>query len=140
MKILIARSRAPVLLVAGALLVIVAASILVFPGEFYAANDIRAGVSASLLNELKAPAGFLLVAGLYVIAAIFVARFTDAALALAAAIYLSYAGSRFASMLFDGVPAEGLVQAALLEAVVGLACLAVALVRRPGIARMTWCW
>ena len=134
MKTLFARSRTLVLLVAGALLVLVAASILVFPGEFYAANDIRLASNPSLLNELKAPAGMLLVAGLFVIAAIFAAGLTDAALALAAMIYLSYAGSRFASMLADGVPAEGLVQAAVLEAVVGLACLALAMARRPKIA------
>jgi hypothetical protein len=42
-------------------------------------------------------------------------------------------------MLFDGVPAEGLVQAAVLEAVVGLACLATAVLRRPKIARLAWC-
>ena len=50
--------------------------------------------------------------------------------ALAAMIYLSYAGSRFVSMLLDGMPAEGLVQAAVLEAVIGLACLAFLLPQR----------
>ena len=134
MNTLFAKSRALILLVAGVLLVLVAASILVSPGEFYAANNIRLDSNASLLNELKAPAGFLLVAGLFVIAAIFVAGLTDAALALAATIYLSYAGSRFASMLLDGIPAEGLVQAAILEVVVGLVCLVMAAVRRAKIA------
>ena len=39
-------------------------------------------------------------------------------------------------MAFDGVPAPGLVQAAALEALVGLACLAILIIR--GIpARMT---
>ncbi|HKJ50467.1 MAG TPA: DUF4345 domain-containing protein [Gammaproteobacteria bacterium] len=139
MKTLFTKSRALVLLIAGALLVLVAVAILVSPGEFYAANNIQPGSNTSLLNELKAPAGFLLVAGLFMMAAIFVAGLTDAALALAAMIYLSYAGSRFASMLLDGAPAEGLVQAAVLEAVVGLACLAMVALRRPKIARMAWC-
>ena len=87
----------------------------------------------SLLNELKAPAGLLLAAGLFMIGAIFVRGQADTALWLAALIYLSYAGSRFVSMAFDGAPAAGLVQAAALEGVVGVACLAVLVMRRiPG--------
>ena len=54
----------------------------------------------------------------------------DSAMLLATLIYLSYAASHFASMVFDGVPATGLVQAATLETIVGLTCLAVLLIRR----------
>jgi hypothetical protein len=54
----------------------------------------------------------------------------DTALWLAALIYLSYAVSRSASMAFDGIPAAGLVQAAALEGIVGLACLVVLMIRR----------
>ena len=90
----------------------------------------------SLLNELKAPAGFLLVAGGFMIGAIFVKPMITMAMLLATMIYLSYATSRFASMWFDGVPAEGLVQAAALETVIGLACLAVLLIRRIPVRRV----
>jgi hypothetical protein len=96
----------------------------------YASNSIDLRSNVSLLNELKAPAVFLLVAGLFIIGAIFVPRLADFALLLATLIYQSYAASRFASMVFDGVPASGLVQAAAVETIIGLACLAVLLIRR----------
>ena len=130
MKKLLSKSRPPLLLVAGALLLLVATSILAAPIDFYASNGIELGADPSLLNELRAPAGFLLAAGLFVVTAAFVRRLAETATLLAAMIYLSYAGSRFVGMLLDGLPAEGLVQAAVLEAAVGLACLAFLLPRR----------
>lgn len=130
-----AKTRTALLLVAGALLILVGTFILTSPADFYASNSIELGANPSLLNELKAPAGLLLAAGVFMIGAIFVRGQADTALWLAALIYLSYAGSRFASMALDGVPAAGLVQAAALESVVGLACLAVLVIRRMPAAR-----
>ncbi len=130
MKTRLAKTQKVLLLIAGALLLLVSGFILAAPAEFYAANNIELGANVSLLNELKAPAGLLLAAGLFMIGAIFVRRQADTALWLATLIYLSYAGSRCVSMAFDGVPAAGLVQAAALEGVVGLACLAVLAMRR----------
>ncbi len=118
------------LLVAGALLILVGGFIIGAPVDFYAANSIELGANPSLLNELKAPAGMLLVAGLFMLAAIVVQAISDTAIALAALIYLSYAGARLASMAFDGMPAAGLVQAAALEAVVGLVCLGLFILKR----------
>lgn len=130
MKTRLAKTQTAVLLVAGILLILVSGFILASPAEFYAANRIELGANVNLINELKAPAGLLLAAGLFMIGAIFVRSQADTALWLASLIYLSYAGSRFLSMAFDGLPAAGLVQAAALEGVVGLACLAVLAMRR----------
>lgn len=130
MIIKLAKTQKLVLFVAGALLILIGTLINSSPVDFYATNSIDVGSNISLLNELKAPAGFLITAGLFIIAAIFVQRLADSAMSLAALIYLSYASSRLASMLFDGMPAEGLIQAAALEALVGLACLAVLLNRQ----------
>jgi len=126
----LAKTRKALLLVAGALLILVSTFILASPLDFYASNDIELGASVSLLNELKAPAGLLLAAGLFILGAIFVRSQTDTALWLAALIYLSYGVSRFASMIVDGVPVAGLVQAATLELTVGLACAVVLVIRR----------
>lgn len=126
----LAKTRIALLLVAGALLILIGSLILASPADFYASNDIELGANPSLVNELKAPAGLLLAAGLFMLGAIFVRSQADTALWLAALIYLSYAGARVASMAFDGVPAAGLVQAAAIEGIVGSACLAVLLVRR----------
>ena len=136
MKSKLAITQTAVLLVAGALLILVGALILASPADFYAANEIDLGSNVSLINELKAPAGFLLAAGLFVIGAIFVRRLADTAMALAALIYLSYAGSRFASMAADGMPAAGLVQAAALEGLLGLACLTILMYRRIPVGGM----
>jgi len=130
MKTKLAKTQKALLLVAGALLILVGTFIIASPVDFYASNNIELGANVSLLNELKAPAGLLLAAGLFMLGAIFVRGMADMALWLAALIYLSYAGSRFVSMAFDGVPATGLVQAAAFEGIVGLACLAVLMIRR----------
>ena len=130
MKTKLAKTQKTLLLVAGALLIMISIFILASPADFYASNNIELGANVSLLNELKAPAGFLLAAGLFMIGAIFVSSQADTALWLATLIYLSYAGSRFMSMSFDGVPAVGLVQAAALEGILGVACLAVLMIRR----------
>lgn len=130
MKAKLAKTQQTILFVAAALLILVGFYILASPASFYASNNIELGENPSLLNELKAPAGMLLVAGMFMIGAIIVRDMIDSATWLAALIYLSYATSRLASMAFDGVPATGLVLAAALEGIVGLACLAVLLIRR----------
>jgi hypothetical protein len=130
MKMKLARTQSALLLVSGALLILVGTFILASPVDFYASNNIELGANVSLLNELKAPAGFLLAAGVFMIGAIFVRGQADTALCLAALIYLSYAASRSTSMAFDGLPAAGLVQATALEAIIGLACLVVLMIRR----------
>ncbi len=130
MKPKLVKTQKAVLLVAGALLTLISVFIFTTPADFYASNNIEIGANLSLLNELKAPAGTLLAAGLFMLGAVFVRGIADTATSLAALIYLSYAGSRFVSMAFDGTPARGLVQAAALEGIVGLACLAVLMIRR----------
>ena len=130
MKTKLAKTQSALLLVAGAVLILVATFILASPVDFYASNNIELGANVSLLNELKAPAGLLLAAGVFMIGAIFVRSQADTALWLATLIYLSYAVSRLVSMAFDGVPAAGLVQATALEGAIGLACLAVLTMRR----------
>ncbi len=123
MEINLAKTQQLLLFVAGTMLILIGTFISASPIDFYASNSIDLGSNVSLLNELKAPAGFLLVAGLFIIGAIFVQRLADSAMLLATLIYLSYAASRFSSMVFEGIPAAGLVQAAALETIVGLACI-----------------
>ncbi|MFK8021124.1 MAG: DUF4345 domain-containing protein [Pseudomonadales bacterium] len=118
------------LLIAGAILLLVSGYILVSPLAFYASNGIVLGSNISLINELKAPAGFLLVAGAFMIRTLLKRGPEELALKLAAVIYLSYALSRFASMGIDGSPASGLIQAATLELTIGVSCLAALFLHR----------
>ena len=129
MNTLMTKVQTPLLMLSGALLVFIGTSIMVSPDTFYAANNIDVGANASLLNELKAPAGLLLAAGLFMLFTLIRRSTIDLALGLAALIYLSYAASRFVSMALDGIPASGLVMATALEAALGLTCLAVVLLK-----------
>jgi len=113
------------LFVAGALLILIGVQITLSPIDFYAGTGIELTQNVSLVNEIKASAGFLLAAGVIILAGIFVRQLTYTAILLAATLYLSYAGSRLASMLFDGIPVTGLIQATILEMVVGLISLGV---------------
>ena len=130
MKPKLAKTQTALLLVAGSVLILVGGFILGSPADFYASNGIDLGSNISLLNELKAPAGFLLASGVFIIAATFIHRQADIALSLATLLYLSYAISRFISMIFDGVPAESILQAAILEVLIGMACLALLMIKR----------
>jgi hypothetical protein len=126
------------LLASGLIAAGIAAMIFLAPSAFYGSYGIDIGANASLANELKAPAGALLLAGLLMMAGVFKPEFTIASLALAAAVYLSYGLSRILSMAIDGVPHSGLVSATAIEVAIGTICF-VALVRRrkTSVARRT---
>jgi hypothetical protein len=125
MKTKLEIAQIPILIVSGAILILIGSSIILSPVNFYGSYDIDLRMNNSLLNELKASAGLLLVAALFMIGATFARSRIDIALKLAALIYLSYAASCIVSMLFDGVPASGLIMATAFEVLIGLASLAV---------------
>ncbi len=116
-------ARRLVLLIAGIVAIGIAAAILFAPDGFYAAYGIELAGNTNLTNELKAPAGVLLVAGLLMLAGVFRARLTTVSLIAAAAIYLPYGLSRLLSFALDGVPNSALVSAAIFEIAVGAVCL-----------------
>ena len=111
------------LLACGLLATGIAATILVAPGPFYAGYGIDISANASLANELKAPAGTLLVAGLLVLVGVARFEFAATSLAVAAVVYLSYGMSRLLSFAIDGIPHTALVSAAILELALGVVCL-----------------
>ena len=117
------RATRGLLFLSGLLAVGIAATILVAPDLFYASYGIELGSNVNLVNELKAPAGALLVAGFIMLAGVFQRDLAPISFGTAAAIYLSYGGSRLLSMLVDGVPNESLVSAALIEVLIGAVCL-----------------
>ena len=101
----------------------IAATILFAPDAFYASYGIEVGGNATLANEMKAPAGALLVAGLLMFAGIVRAKFIVISLATATFVYLSYGLGRVISIAVDGMPHSGMVSAAGIEIVIGTACL-----------------
>lgn len=101
----------------------IAVTILFAPDAFYTVYGIEVTGNTNLTNELKAPAGMLLVAGLLMLAGVFRSQLTTTSLVTAAAVYLSYGLSRFASIAVDGMPHSGLVEAAIVEIAIGAVCL-----------------
>ncbi|MBT8080004.1 MAG: DUF4345 domain-containing protein [Gammaproteobacteria bacterium] len=110
------------LLASGLIAAGIATMILFAPNAFYGSYGIDIGADINLANELKAPAGPLLLAGLLMMAGVFRSEFTTPSLATAAAVYLSYGLSRILSMAMDGVPHSGLVSAASIEVAIGAIC------------------
>ena len=111
------------LLASGLLASGIAATILFVPEAFYAAYEIDIDSNVNLANELKAPAGLLLVAGLLMLTGVVRSKFAALSLSTATVIYLSYGLSRVFSMATDGFPNSGLVSAAAIEIAIGVACL-----------------
>ena len=112
-----------VLGVSGTLAVAIAGTILFAPEAFYGSYGIPVGGNPTLTNELKAPAGTLLIAGLLMLAGVIRKRLMRVSLITAAVIYLSYGLSRVLSMALDGMPDSGMISAAAIELVIGVICV-----------------
>ena len=93
------------------------------PVAFYATYGIEFGSNISLLNEIRTPGGVLLASGMLITSGVFVPKLTFTSTVVSILLYLSYGLSRILSMAIDGVPVEGLVQAAVLEIAIGLVCV-----------------
>lgn len=112
-----------ILFISGLIAAGVGGTILFMPVPFYATNSIELAGNISLLNETRASGGALLASGILIMIGAFFAKLTFTSAVLSTLLYLSYGLSRILSMAIDGVPAEGLVQAAVLEIVIGIVCV-----------------
>ena len=112
-----------VLFISGLIAASIGGTVLLNPAAFYAANGINLGGSVSLLNEIRASGGMLLAAGILIISGGLVERLRFTAVVVSTLLYLSYGLSRMLSFAIDGMPSEGLMQAAALEIVIGVVCV-----------------
>ena len=112
-----------ILIISGLIASAIGAAILFSPVTFYAAYSIELGRDVSLLNEIRAPGSALLASGVLIISGAFVDKLAFTAAVISSLLFLSYGLSRVMSIAIDGMPVEGLVQAAALEIVIGLACI-----------------
>lgn len=122
------RLTKPVLVVAGLTGLAISLAILIAPEAFYGSYGILLGNDPSLLNELSAPALMLLLAGGVILAGVVRPVLTRPALNLTASLFSAYALSRELNMVLHGVPHDGLILAAGVEAVIGV--LAIVALRR----------
>jgi hypothetical protein len=112
-----------VLIISGLIAVFIGGAVLLTPVAFYATNGIDLGGNISLLNEIRAPGGALLAFGILIIFGAFLTELTFTSILLSTVLFLSYGLSRIISMVADGKPAETLIQAAILEIIIGLVCV-----------------
>ena len=124
-----------VLILSGLISSVIGGAILFNPVAFYSTYDIELAGNISLFNEIRAPGGALLASGILIMLGAFVDKLTFTSVVLSALLYLSYGLSRILSMAIDGMPVEGLVQAAVLEIVIGLVCVFVLVKYRENLKR-----
>ncbi|MEM8710802.1 MAG: DUF4345 domain-containing protein [Planctomycetota bacterium] len=103
----------------------IGAMILATPATFHATNGIELGTDPSLLSEVRAPGGTLFALGLLILAGGVRPSWAQLSTAVSAVVYLAYGLSRVLSMVLDGVPDAGLVNAAAFELVLGAGCAAI---------------
>lgn len=112
-----------VLLLSGSIVTGIGFAVLLLPDLFYVTNGIALGNDPSLLSEVRASGGVLVSAGGLIFSGLFISRLASTSLTFAAVLYGMYGISRLISMAFDGMPADGLVGAAVLELLIAALCL-----------------
>ena len=111
-----------ILFISGLIAIGVGGTILTMPVAFYSASGINIEGSVSLLNEIRASGGALFVVGILVMSGVFVANLRFTATVISMLLYLSYGLSRILSMTIDGIPVDALMQAVVLEIIIGVVC------------------
>lgn len=112
-----------ILVISGLIAVIVGGAILFNPVDFYSMSGIEIGGNISLLNEIRASGGILLASGLLIMSGAFLTELAFTSITVSILLYLSYGSSRIVSMLIDGKPVDELIQATVLEVVIGIICV-----------------
>jgi len=110
-----------ILLISGLIAAGIGGAILFIPEAFHATNGINLEGKISLLNEIKAGGGGLFAVGVLIMLGAFVSKLSFTSAIVSTLLYLSYGLSRIMSIMIDGMPAEGLVGAAGLEIMIGIA-------------------
>ena len=95
-------------------------AILLAPAAFYAGYGIAVGSDVALLNELKAPAGAILLAAVVMATALARPDWWDRALLVGTLLYLGFGVGRLAALATDGLPPVSLLAVMAAELLLGL--------------------
>lgn len=118
-----AKGLKTLMLVGGLVLLGVGGGILFAPGVFYGTYDIDLFAQTGLYSEVRANGATLLIAGTLMLASLFRHEIPSGIILVGAVIYLPHGLGRLFSMLADGLPASGLIIAAVAELLLGLLLL-----------------
>lgn len=103
--------------------------ILAAPHAFYASYGITLGNDANLLSELRAPAAGLLGLGIIMLVGMVRSAWTQPALFAAFTVYVAFPAGRILGIVLDGMPANSVMGALIIEVAI-LALLLAAFGRR----------
>lgn len=112
-----------ILFLAGLLILVVGSATLIFPVEFSAKHGVNLVQDVSLFNDIRGLGGLMLGSGLIIISGAFIKKMRFTSTVVGSVMYLTFALARVISIVLDGVPAEGLIKATVVETVMGLVVL-----------------
>ncbi|MFK7864295.1 MAG: DUF4345 domain-containing protein [Pseudohongiellaceae bacterium] len=95
--------------------VLIGVFIVIEPISMLSPYGLQTELSNSLLSELRAPGGMLIVCGLTIVHSAVVPHFRERGLYLSAMVYGSYAGGRLLSIFLDGIPQIEILSALAIE-------------------------
>ncbi|HAE93298.1 DUF4345 domain-containing protein [Hyphomonas atlantica] len=94
-------------------------AVLFQPHAFLASSGISLGTDASLLSEIRAPGGLLLLCSLVALGGAIRHNLMQTGLVFSALIYSTYGLSRLVSIVLDGMPSHSLQLATFIELAIG---------------------
>ncbi|MEL6537778.1 MAG: DUF4345 domain-containing protein [Bacteroidota bacterium] len=109
------------LIISGLLLTVIEGASLVQPVAFKATAGIDLAGNISAINDARAYSTLLLSVAVLALAGAFNTRLRYTANLVAPLTFLALGAGRVISLIADGMPAEGLVKATVLELVLGIA-------------------
>lgn len=113
----------------GVLLAGIGAAMLTRTEAFLAMSGVEISPDPSLLSELKAPSGLLLLASVIMLAGSVRLRFADLGLTVGTVVYGGYGVARLVGIVMDGLPSGSLLVATLIELVLAGLLLSVRLAK-----------
>ena len=109
-----------ILFLCGILILIAGAMALFSPTGFTARNGEDITGHISLLNDYRGLGGMIVASGIIMLLGIIYSRMAFTSTVVAIAMHLSLSLGRVVSIFLDGMPADGLVKATVVETILGL--------------------
>lgn len=115
----------------GVILGLIGGALMFTPKAFLEMSHVVVERDPSLMSELTAPSGVLIITGALLVLGAVKRRFANLALSTGAIVYGSYGIGRLWSMGLHGIPSDSLVTASIIELGVAAMLVTLRLVARP---------
>lgn len=117
---------------AGTILGLIGGALMFSPKTFLAMSHVIVERDPSLMSELAAPSGLLLISGALMIFGAIKFQYASLALFIGALVYGSYGAGRLVSISLHGLPSESLITAMVIELAVAILLSALGVVNQVG--------